>query len=141
MKSSLTFAAVLLVVAGLGAFVSTRGGFSDWATVRVDARSDAPAGVISEGAEVDLAAFARSSGRTVFFFTKPWCGACRRTAPRIEDAVRADPDASLRVIDIGSWDSPVARQYGIRAVPHVVLYEDGRPSVSGIDAVLARLAR
>ncbi|MBK8974984.1 MAG: thioredoxin family protein [Planctomycetes bacterium] len=46
----------------------------------------------------------------------------------------------LRRIDIDTWDSPVARQYGIRSLPTLWLYVDGERTASDPRAVLAKLA-
>jgi thiol-disulfide isomerase/thioredoxin len=136
LKPTAAFAAILCLAAAIGAWMTATGGFSDAAEVRAGPDSSAVVGTISLGEPVELEAFARADGRTVFFFTKPWCGACWRLAPRVEEAVRAAGDATLRVVDIRSWESGVAQQHGIRATPHLVLYEDGKHTASGIDAVL-----
>ena len=137
MKSSSVFVVVLLVFAGVGAALTSGGGFSDAANARVAAGSAAVVGTISEGESVDLAAFAQTEGRTVFFFTKPWCGGCWRLAPRVEDAVHAASGTTLRVVDIREWESDVARQHGINATPDLILYEDGRQAGRGIAQVLS----
>ncbi len=46
----------------------------------------------------------------------------------------------LRRIDIGSWNSPVAEQYGIRKLPTVWLYIDGKLFSKDRDAVAKRLS-
>lgn len=140
-KSPAVFAAVLVAAAAAGTAMSLGGGLSAAARTPVPPGSELPFGLVSEGAEVDLTVHAAASGRTVFLFTKPWCGACWRLAPRVERAVRAARDTRLRVIDIGSWDSPAARQHGVREVPRLLLYENGVPVARGIDEVLARLER
>ena len=45
----------------------------------------------------------------------------------------------LRRIDIGSWDSAVAAQYGKRRLPTVRLYVDGKLYSKDRDAVAKRL--
>ena len=49
--------------------------------------------------------------------------------PQLEDLVRKHGSARLRKIDIGDWDSAVAKENGIRSLPTLVLYE-GRERVS-----------
>lgn len=61
--------------------------------------------------------------------------------PRVEALAKSRADTVLRVIDIESWDSPVARSHGIRSIPHLVLYRDGRLEAEGNGAVLSRLNR
>jgi len=139
LKSPLVFIAVLVAFAGIGAYMTT-GGFSDDGDVLVERSSALDVGLISRGESVELAEFAAQSGRTVFFFTKPWCGACWRLAPRVEELAREDDTLALRIVDIDSWESDVARQHGIVATPHLVLYEDGRRIAGGLTQVLDRLA-
>ncbi len=45
----------------------------------------------------------------------------------------------LRKVDIGAWDSPVARQHGIRRLPTIWLYEDGRLYTKEPDRASRRL--
>ena len=44
----------------------------------------------------------------------------------MEALVNQRSDLRLVRIDIRTWDSPVATQFGIRVLPTVWLYEDGR---------------
>ena len=45
----------------------------------------------------------------------------------------------LRIVDIGSWDSAVAEQFGIRTLPTVWIYEDGKVVAKDRAAVMAKL--
>lgn len=47
-------------------------------------------------------------------------------------------DLHLRRIDIGSWQSPVARQHRIARLPYLQLYEGGRLVADGTEAVMGR---
>ncbi len=47
----------------------------------------------------------------------------------------------LRRIDVVEWGSEVAKQHGIRSLPHLVLYENGRETARGAREVLAALPR
>jgi thioredoxin-like negative regulator of GroEL len=49
-------------------------------------------------------------------------------------------DVRLRVVDIASWDSPVAKQYGIRRLPTLWLFRDGREVSRDTAAVLRELS-
>ena len=44
-----------------------------------------------------------------------------------------------RVVDIGDWQSPVAEQYGIRRLPTLWLYENGRLLTKDRDAIAKRM--
>jgi len=48
-------------------------------------------------------------------------------------------DLSIRIIDIGDWDSPVAEQYGIHSLPTLWLYEEGVLVENDLRGVLSRL--
>ncbi len=57
----------------------------------------------------------------------------------MEAYVRGRSGITLRRIDIVSWDSAVAKQYQIRSIPYLILYENGRKTADGTKAVLALL--
>lgn len=46
--------------------------------------------------------------------------------PQLEALTRRRTDVRLRIVDIESWDSPVALQYSVRRLPSLWLYRDGR---------------
>jgi len=58
----------------------------------------------------------------------------------LEALARKHPNVTLRIVDIGSWHSDVAGQYGIRRLPTVWLYEDGVLWSKDRDRVFGRLA-
>jgi len=47
----------------------------------------------------------------------------------------------LRIVDIETWHSPVAKQYGVNRLPMLWLYTDGERVASDTDAVLTQLAQ
>lgn len=61
--------------------------------------------------------------------------------PQLEALAQAHPQVKLRRIDLGSWGSPVAEQYGIRSLPTIWLYEDGELLSKDRRAVAARLEK
>ncbi len=60
---------------------------------------------------------------TVVDFYADWCGPCRSLAPQLERLAASDPDIALVKINIIDWRSPVARQFGITAIPRVQVYD------------------
>ena len=44
---------------------------------------------------------------------------------QLEALAQQRSDVRLRIIDIGSWDSAVARQNNIRSLPTLWLFDDG----------------
>ncbi|MEW5973951.1 MAG: thioredoxin family protein [Pseudomonadota bacterium] len=67
-------------------------------------------------------------GLALFYFHSPLCGPCRRMTPEMR--AWAEEDARVRVIDIGIKPD-LARAFGVRVTPAVVIVRDGR-----VDAVL-----
>jgi hypothetical protein len=57
----------------------------------------------------------------------------------LEAYVKANPSVTLRKVDIGQWGSPVAEQYGIKSIPYLRLYKDGKLEAEGTREVMARL--
>jgi thiol-disulfide isomerase/thioredoxin len=87
--------------------------------------SDAPPGdvaVIARGENVEIDPHLAAGKYTLIDFYADWCPNCRRVGPVLDDLARRRPDLAVRKINIVSWDSPVARQYGITVLPHLKLY-------------------
>jgi len=78
--------------------------------------------VISHGAPVDIAKHLALGNVTVVDFYADWCGPCRHLSPSLEQMARTDPEIALRKIDIVNWKTAVVKQYNIRSIPHVNVY-------------------
>jgi thioredoxin len=60
-------------------------------------------------------------------FSASWCGPCRAMAPALE-AFAAHRDDDLEVVKIDIDEAPaVATRYGVRSVPTLMLFQDGKP--------------
>jgi thioredoxin 1 len=60
-------------------------------------------------------------------FSASWCGPCRAMAPALEAfAARRTDDLAVLKIDIDAAPA-VAARYGIRSVPTLMLFQDGKP--------------
>ncbi len=59
-------------------------------------------------------------------FGEKWCGPCKALAPIVEK-IAAEHQGKLKVVTVDVDDSPdVARSYGIRGVPTVAVFKDGK---------------
>jgi thioredoxin 1 len=58
-------------------------------------------------------------------FWAPWCGPCRIIAPIIEE-LAGEFEGRIKVGKLNTDENPnIAMQYGIRAIPTVMLFKDG----------------
>jgi thioredoxin 1 len=59
-------------------------------------------------------------------FWAEWCGPCRAIGPILEE-VAAERQDSLRVVKVNIDESPdLARQFGVRSIPTLMLFQDGK---------------
>jgi thioredoxin 2 len=60
-------------------------------------------------------------------FWAEWCGPCKMMAPAFEEAARRRPD--VRFVKVDSDASAAAStRYGVRSIPTLILFRDGRES-------------
>src|SRR6266496_840491 len=81
--------------------------------------------VISHGAKVDITKHLALGNVTVVDFYADWCGPCKQLSPSLEQMARTDPEIALRKIDIVNWKTAVVKQYNIRSIPQVNIYNRG----------------
>lgn len=89
---------------------------------------------ISKGSEVKLTDYLVPGKTVVFDFYSDFCGPCVALAPRLEELHAKRADIVVVKVDINradvkgiDWKSPVARQYGLRSIPHLKIYgPDGK---------------
>ncbi|MCH7739548.1 MAG: thioredoxin [Chloroflexi bacterium] len=68
-------------------------------------------------------------------FWADWCGPCKMVAPVVEE-LAADYDGRLKVMKVDVDASPLtAGTYGIRSIPTLLIFKDGKPVQQVVGAV------
>jgi thiol-disulfide isomerase/thioredoxin len=90
------------------------------------------------GETLDLQKLREKGKTTVIEFYSPFCPPCLRLAPLLEELSRKRPDLAIKKVNINrpeakgiDWKSPLAQQYGIRSVPHFVVFSPRGKATEG----------
>ena len=106
----------------------------------------APAATVLTATGQNLEALARTHSYLVVDCWAPWCGPCRRVGPVME-ALAAEFAGRIAFAKLNTDENQeVARQFGIQAIPTILLFQSGRliGSITGaypIDAMRAEVLR
>jgi len=75
------------------------------------------------GQDFDFKSYFTTERISIVYFYADWCPACRSLNP-VMDAINAQvPDMQVMFMNIGEWDTPVTRLYGVSSVPHLKIYD------------------
>ena len=84
------------------------------------------AGNILELTSANFKSTVESGTPVLVDFWAPWCGPCRVIAPILEEVAR-EFDGKARVGKVNVDDSPdIASQFGVRGIPTLILFKDGK---------------
>ena len=66
-----------------------------------------------------------AKGKVLVDFFATWCGPCKMLAPIVEKVASEHEDITILKIDVDEVPD-VAAKYGIRSIPTLILFEDGK---------------
>jgi thiol-disulfide isomerase/thioredoxin len=97
------------------------------------------------GKTLDLEILMVPDGIMIFDFYADWCAPCKELDPLLQTLAKNDEDVYLRRINILDFEKPIARQYDLKAIPSVWVYDGARELVESrlhwIDGVEAAVQR
>lgn len=96
----------------------------------IDGAAPPETDIVKDGTDQDFMADVIEPSRAtpvIVDFWAPWCGPCRTLQPMIERAVRS-AGGKVRLVKINIDENPgVAGQLGVRSIPAVYAFDQGRP--------------
>ena len=66
-----------------------------------------------------------AKGKVLVDFFATWCGPCKMLSPILEKVASEHEDLTVLKVDVDEVGD-VATQYGIRSIPTLILFEDGK---------------
>ena len=82
--------------------------------------------VVQQVSDQDFEKSILQAGKPAFVdFWAPWCGPCRAVEPALEQLAEASQGVDFVKLDIDE-NPGVAGKYGIRSIPTLMLFKDGK---------------
>ena len=66
-----------------------------------------------------------AKGKVLVDFFATWCGPCKMLSPILEKVASEHEDLTVLKVDVDEVGD-VAAKYGIRSIPTLILFEDGK---------------
>ncbi|MBR6225675.1 MAG: thioredoxin [Bacilli bacterium] len=66
-----------------------------------------------------------AKGKVLVDFFATWCGPCKMLSPILEKVASEHEDLTVLKVDVDEVGD-VATKYGIRSIPTLILFEDGK---------------
>jgi thioredoxin 1 len=67
-------------------------------------------------------------------FWAEWCGPCRMIGPALEE-IATELDGKVKIVKLNVDENPaVSQQFGIRSIPALLLFKDGKLSAQKVGA-------
>ncbi len=77
----------------------------------------------------------KSTSPVVVDFWAVWCGPCRMIAPMVEE-LEAEYDGRVEFVKLNVDENPeTSMNYGIRSIPTLLVFKDGKPVDQVVGAV------
>jgi thiol-disulfide isomerase/thioredoxin len=141
LRSSLSLAGSKAASRGLGLVLSLSLLFAG-AACRLEGGMKGDVKIIAHGEKVDVATHLAAGKHTVVDFYAAWCPPCRVMGPALERLAADEPDRfAVRKVDVVDWTMPVVNQYGIEALPHLMLFDPSGKKIAEGDDVFPELSR